>query len=150
MDIFDRDDKLLYRHPEQSLEGADLTGLCLRRANLSGANLRSLKFRLNYKQETRTWEGDLDEADFSNADLTGARFGSEAALQFADFRGAIMHGVHFGPGCYLKGANFEGAVLADCRFNTVDLSSVNLRNADLSRSTWWLKKQRAERKPPKR
>jgi uncharacterized protein YjbI with pentapeptide repeats len=58
---------------------------------------------------------ELDEVDFSGADLRGARF-ERCSLRGAIFSGSLLIGVEF-LGCDLRCADFSGAVLAKNRFD---------------------------------
>ena len=77
----------------------------LRRADLSGANLR--------------------RADLSGADLSGANL-SDADLSGADLRGANLSDAD------LSGADLSGANLSGANLSGADLRGANLRDANLS------------------
>ncbi|HAK0867973.1 TPA: pentapeptide repeat-containing protein [Listeria monocytogenes] len=91
-------------------ERANLSYADLRRADLSGANLRGAN--LSY--------ADLRRADLSGANLRGAN------LSYADLRRADLSGAN------LRGANLRRANLSYADLSYADLSYANLRRADLS------------------
>ncbi|HCX6200357.1 TPA: pentapeptide repeat-containing protein [Listeria monocytogenes] len=91
-------------------ERANLSYADLRRADLSGANLRG---------------ANLSYADLSCADLRGANL-SYANLSYADLRRADLSGAN------LRGANLRRANLSYADLRRADLSGANLRVANLS------------------
>ncbi|EAC2264233.1 pentapeptide repeat-containing protein [Listeria monocytogenes] len=91
-------------------ERANLSYADLRRADLSGANLRGAN--LSY--------ADLRRADLSGANLRGAN------LSYADLRRADLSGAN------LRGANLRRANLSYADLSCADLSCANLRVANLS------------------
>ena len=89
---------------------ADLSGVDLSRANLSGANL------LN---------ADLSDAELSGANLSGAN------LYNADLRGANLSGANL-LNADLSGVELSEANLSGADLRGANLSGANLLNADLS------------------
>ena len=89
---------------------ADLSGVDLSRANLSGANL------LN---------ADLSDAELSGANLSGAN------LYNADLRGANLSGANL-LNADLSGVDLSRANLSGADLRGANLSGANLLNADLS------------------
>ena len=89
---------------------ADLSGVDLSRANLSGANL------LN---------ADLSDAELSGANLSGAN------LYNADLRGADLSGANL-LNADLSGVELSEANLSGADLRGANLSGANLLNADLS------------------
>ena len=76
------------------LRGANLNGLAVDELNLSGFDLRRIKFRHASLMGADFGEADLRQANFENACLTGANFRS-AKLKGAIFSGANLHGAKF-------------------------------------------------------
>ncbi|MGY3676455.1 pentapeptide repeat-containing protein [Streptomyces sp. TE33382] len=76
------------------------------------------------------FEGALDNADLSRADLHGTDVSSTdlrgADLSLADLRGADLHGAD------LRGADLSGADLRDADLHGADLSGADLRDAGLT------------------
>jgi len=98
----------------------DLTGVNLREANLSKAEL---------------WGSDFSKADLSKADLWRADF-SKADLWRADFTGANLTGADF-TGANLTGTDFTGANLREANFIKAHIDGgffpeANLEGANLS------------------
>ena len=91
----------------------------LRRADLSGANLRWADLS----------EADLRGADLRWADLSGANLRG-ADLSEADLRGASLSGAEL-RWADLRGANLSGADLRRANLRRADLSEADLRGADL-------------------
>ncbi len=139
-----------------SFENADLSGKDLHGVNYSESDFSHAKLRnVNFSG------GNFVGVDFSGADLHGASFRG-ANLSGCDFSKADLSGVDF-TGAKLSGADFSGTVLSGatlrevfdtcsgCDFNHsnlagldlsrvhaqgIDLSGADLRNANLSGSTF--------------
>jgi hypothetical protein len=92
------------------LDGANLSGAKLRRANLSGAAL---------------FKADLDRANFREANLSGA------ALIGADLNGANFSEADLS-GAYLSQANLSGAKLGRANLSGANLNRTNLTHANLA------------------
>ncbi len=98
------------------LEGIDLSGAGLNRADLSSADLTDADLS----------GAELNRADLSGADLTGVDL-SGAELNRADLSGAVLTSADLS-GAELNRADLSGAVLVDA-----DLSEAELDDADLAR-----------------
>jgi uncharacterized protein YjbI with pentapeptide repeats len=92
-----------------NLEGADLSGVDLRRANLTDADLHGIN---------------LTEADLSGSDLRGAN------LRGANLRAAYLRATDI-MGANLSAANLREANLRAAYLRTADLSLADLTGADL-------------------
>ncbi|ECL0005320.1 pentapeptide repeat-containing protein [Listeria monocytogenes] len=110
-------------------ERANLSYADLRRADLSGANLRGAN--LSY--------ADLRRADLSGANLRGANL-SYADLRRADLSGANLRGANLRRAnlsyADLRRADLSGANLRVANLSYADLSYANLRRADLNWINW--------------
>ena len=117
-----------------NLEGADLSGLDfkwadldvadLKGANLSGANLSWASLMDTDLKDANLTGADLrwatlDGADLSNANLTGA-----------DLRWTVLPDADL-PGADLRGATIDGTILVDADLTRANLTGVNLRSAYL-------------------
>lgn len=131
------------------LDKADLSGIRLRSASLTNANLQGVRFS-GAGEDRRfgtfdDWIADLSGADLEGANLTGA-FLSNAFMNRANFLRAILNKANLSMGS-LSGANLSSAKLigADLRqallkdasltgadLGTANLSGANLENARLS------------------
>jgi hypothetical protein len=107
--------RLLYRAYADSLEGVDLRGAYLFRADLAGANLRGADLS----------DADLREATLAGADLTGAALRHVLLFQ-ADLTGAR-----------LDGADLRGAMFWRTKLLNTDLTRANLAGAWYSRTLRW-------------
>ena len=119
-----------------SFKYANLTGTIFYGANLSGANLDSVlvgtNFRfadLSYTAIIKTFMFDAfdakSSADFSFANLTGARFWMLDEVNF-DFTGAILRNSS------LHSLNLSGADFSHTDLTGVEFSNVNLNYANLT------------------
>jgi len=102
------------------LQGADLCGVDLPEAMLSGAimegaNLTGATLRGAYLRDTNLTAANLRDTTLPGANLSGA------SLKGADLSGA-----------YLRGANLEGAVLNGANLAGANLHGANLYKADAS------------------
>ncbi|MEU9029975.1 pentapeptide repeat-containing protein [Streptomyces sp. NPDC048383] len=114
---------------------ADLTGLDLGGAVLSGADFSQTLFtetRLAGARLVGTdfYRCDLQRADLCGADATGARF-VRAVLDGADLRGTVLDGADL-VRAELYGADARGASLRGARVLGAALLDTDLRGADLS------------------
>jgi Pentapeptide repeats (8 copies) len=107
--------RLLYSVHADTLEGVDLRGAYLYRADLAGANLRG----------ARLSGADLREAILAGADLTGASL-CHAALSQSDLTGAR-----------LQNADLRRASLWRTRFADADLTGTLLANAQYTQRIRW-------------
>jgi len=107
-----KDGSILFTAEVENLEGANLYGAYLRRADLYGANLRSAYLR----------SANLRSANLEGANLYGAD------LRRADLEGANLYGAN------LRRADLEGANLYGANLRRADLRRANLRRADLRRA----------------
>jgi len=92
--------------------GGDLEGFLLRKADLSGLNLRDVDLR----------DADLREANLEGTDCRGA-----------DFRGAKLNRVAASSGNF-EGANFMAANLSDGVFYNASFKDCNMRITNMGRS----------------
>ena len=121
-----------------NLEGADLSGLDfkwadldeadLKGANLSGANLSWASLMDTDLKDANLTGADLrwatlDGADLSNANLTGTDL-RWTSLQDADL-----------PGADLRGATMDGTILVNADLTGANVTGVNLRSAYLDDDT---------------
>jgi hypothetical protein len=145
IEIVDDRGNVLHRLDADSLSGAHLANIYLRRAQLAGADLRGANLR----------DTDLREANLIGADLRGASF-EGSNLEGAWLEKANLSGVHFPNGmnfknafmmevdlcgawlpcCYFCDAHLERADLSDARIGSCDftlahLQQANFRNANL-------------------
>lgn len=131
---------------ELDLSGTKLTNVHLFRANFNGSNLdraimqeanlgyatfNPVKSKIASLQSTDLSGALLHNAEFREADLTGAQFQGEsrpphlaASLQDTDFRGAKLFLADF-KGCYFYGAKLEGA-----RIRGADIYEAHLEEVD--------------------
>lgn len=137
-----------------NLEGANLNRSILTKADFSDANLRRASIRRpsifsnmtpiaaeapSFRRanlENAWLEGIFDYADFSGAQLAGARFG---ALNPRDNQGIItgpmLRGANFA-NADLKAASLERADLSFANFSGAKLDGANLRSAKLSKASF--------------
>ncbi|MFH1709363.1 MAG: pentapeptide repeat-containing protein [Planctomycetota bacterium] len=102
--------------------GGDLEGFLLRKADLSGMNLRDVDLRDADLRETK-----LDGADFRNADFRGAKMNRASALN------AIFEGANF-MAANLNDGNYTGANFKNCNLRIVNLGHAVIKDADFSGS----------------
>jgi uncharacterized protein YjbI with pentapeptide repeats len=114
----------------------------LRKANLSGANLRGADLSWKDLHEANLSGADLSGADLSEANLSGANLSranllgailSGADLSGANLLGAILSGADLS-GKDLSGANLRGAILSGADLSRANLCGTDLSGADLSRA----------------
>jgi uncharacterized protein YjbI with pentapeptide repeats len=116
--------------PIISLNGANLSGAFLFRANLNGANLSGAHLYSSLLRGANLNGTDLTDADLSGANLSSAildnAFLSGANLNFADLSGANLSSA------ILDNAFLSGADLSFAFLFRANLSDADLRGADLS------------------
>jgi uncharacterized protein YjbI with pentapeptide repeats/beta-lactamase regulating signal transducer with metallopeptidase domain len=112
--------------------GIDWSGRDMHGVNYTGADLSHAKLR-----GTNFSRGNFNGVDFSHADLRGASF-RDAKLTGADFSGADLTGVDF-EGASLSGGDFTKAILTSASVRSIlasctgcDFSRSNLAGLDLS------------------
>ncbi len=109
------------------LDGADLAGANLRRADLSNADLVAADLASANLERANLSDADLNLAYLGNADLRAAILrGADlrnAYLPDADLRGANLAGASLERG-YLDGALFGGAFFSSTTMANLDLSGV--------------------------
>lgn len=149
-----------------ALIDADLRGADLEDADLSGADLTRTCLAGSRGRSARFDECILEATDFTQSDLSGARFKSvsagqvlfrdamledavfaDASMRFAKLTRASLDGADF-TGADLWGADFSGSDADDtsfrrARLDEADLSDANLTQADFEGAT--LKKARFAR-----
>lgn len=94
---------------EESLYGADLSGVDLRFAKMCGVNLENANLEGTNLMSADLRDSDLSGINLKGADLSGAKL-SGADLSFSDLSGADLSGAELS-GADLKGANLKGANL---------------------------------------
>ncbi|MFY0523584.1 pentapeptide repeat-containing protein [Archangium gephyra] len=122
--------QLLLRAPRVKLNGAFLSRMTLRQADLSGADLSDADLS----------DADLIRADLSGANLSGAQINytylihadlSGATLSDADLSGATLSDADLS-GADLSGADLSGATLILANLSGANLSGANLSGANLN------------------
>jgi uncharacterized protein YjbI with pentapeptide repeats len=114
------------------LTGADLRGASLKAADLTGAMMDGADLRkavmavTSGHQLTGAVQQEAVAVDFSDASMKGARLGG-AKLENANFKGAILHNADF-EGAQLSGADFDGAVLTGVSLEQMRLPPSAFRN----------------------
>ncbi|MTJ48280.1 pentapeptide repeat-containing protein [Dolichospermum sp. UHCC 0259] len=103
-----------------SLEGVDLSGQDLHYANFSNANLQGAKLTSVYY------------ANFSNANLQGAKLTS---VYCANFSNANLQGADLSS-AYAEIADFSNADLTDTKFDGGNLSRAKLKNAIIANTSF--------------
>ena len=120
---------------DANLRGADLQGVNLWNANLSGADLRDASLRFATLWGARLTYAELNRADIRGAYLQGVNL-TEAQLRDANLSGADLQGVNLTDanlsGAQLHGANLRGADLTDANLSGAHLHNANLRGTDLT------------------
>jgi uncharacterized protein YjbI with pentapeptide repeats len=131
------------------LSGVNLTGAYLESANLTDTNLRGARLDravLAHATLTRTrfdgaslvdvnlGKAKMDGAMFTDADLSKSVL-YEAQISGCSFIRAKLHEVML-IGAKLERCDASGCFAEDCAFLKVTLTSVNLRQAHLERTTW--------------
>jgi uncharacterized protein YjbI with pentapeptide repeats len=148
------------------LRGANFEGALLRRSQFENTDLRGASFRRTDLAFARFSGCQIEGADFSGADLSSARFYG-AVLRAADFTGARFAGIRLYEcdleSMRLPGANFEDAAIHRCYLTgsrmpsavfrrakligaglaEIDWEGADLRDADLSYSTFHLGSSRS-------
>ena len=115
------------KNPEviPELAGAEPLKQDLEGINLSGADLRGIKFYLT----------DLSNANLAGTDLRKARLTS-VSLSNADLRGADFSEANLSSSYFvaanLNGTSFSEAILRDTNFHQANLTGANFSNADLT------------------
>lgn len=126
------------------LDKVDLSGIKLRKTNLTNASLQGTRF-YGTGEDRRPgtfddWISDLSEANFEGANLTGASLNSavmnrttfvRAVLNKANFSNGSLTGANFSS-ALLIGANLQQAMLKNAAFTGADIGSANFSGADLS------------------
>lgn len=122
------------------LEGQNLAGLTLNKADFTDANLRSVELVGTKVREGMFFKTDLTDAVMLNSDLSSSTF-QETNLSGADMAYADLSDTSFYRGNFLdvdfsasnmKGAVLEGTYLKGAYMNNADLRGANLSTADLS------------------
>jgi hypothetical protein len=110
------------KHPEirPDFDEANLEGIHLGRADLSGASFRRAYLFRTLLDESNLYDANLQGADLHSASLIKANL-SRAALHRA----------------YLHGANLDEANLTGADLVLTDLSETSLNETDLSQTTMW-------------
>lgn len=138
----------------ESVKGARLRGVDLRRADLIGAFLVKADLTGADLREAALGGADLRNANLGNVDLRKAFVGDElssptnlsgASLMFARLQGASLSHVDLS-GANLQLANLEGAILSFANFRGADLQNAKISgpfimNADFTDATFgskWL------------
>ena len=119
------------------LEGADLSGVSLvkanfQRANLSGANLSGANLQKAKLTGANLSDAILKDADLSEAQISGSNF-QEAKLIGAKLALTNLKDADFA-GADLSGANLEQADLTNTNLTLANLSGANLKNARLAQA----------------
>lgn len=120
---------------EVNLQGADLTLVCLFRANLREANLRRADLlKGDLREADLTWadfrNANLNEANLSGANIVGGNL-CDAKLIDTDFSGANLRGASI-YGFFLMDTSFSEADLRGANLSRTELDGVNLTGADLT------------------
>lgn len=126
---------------EANLQGANLQGANLEGANLEGANLQGANFT-----DAVLHKSLLNNANFTKANLTRAKMHQVQGI-WAKFNHATLHRTDLYQAnlnrSILKGSDLYKANLENSSLQSVDflddanLRSTNLRNADLSKASFW-------------
>ncbi|MCW6053979.1 pentapeptide repeat-containing protein [Lyngbya sp. CCAP 1446/10] len=125
------------------LDKVDLSGIKLRKTNLTNASLQGARF-YGTGEDRRPgtfddWISDLSEANFEGANLTGASLNSavmnrttfvRAVLNKANFSSGSLTGANFSS-ALLIGANLQQAMLKEASFTGADIGSANFSGANL-------------------
>jgi len=117
--IKSKNGKILKKVNVETLQGANLEGADLRRANLEGADLQKTDLRWANLREANLYGADLEGANLYRANLQGAN------LEGADLRRAN-----------LEGANLQRANLYRANLYGADLEGANLYRANVDFSCW--------------
>lgn len=114
-----------------NFNGSNLDRAIMQEANLGYATFNPVKSKIASLQSTDLSGALLHNAEFREADLTGAQFQGEsrpphlaASLEDTDFRGAKLFLADF-EGCYFYGAKLEGA-----RIRGADIYEAHLEEVD--------------------
>jgi uncharacterized protein YjbI with pentapeptide repeats/uncharacterized RDD family membrane protein YckC len=125
------------------LDKVDLSGIKLRKTNLTNASLQGIRF-YGTGEDRRPgtfddWISDLSEANFEGANLTGASFNS-AVMNRTTFVRAVLNKANLSNGnlnganlsnSLLIGANLQQAMLKEASFTGADIGSANFSGANL-------------------
>jgi uncharacterized protein YjbI with pentapeptide repeats/uncharacterized RDD family membrane protein YckC len=125
------------------LDKVDLSGIKLRKTNLTNASLQGIRF-YGTGEDRRPgtfddWISDLSEANFEGANLTGASLNS-AIMNRTTFVRAILNKANLSSGnlnganlsnSLLIGANLQQAILKEASFTGADIGSANFYGANL-------------------
>ncbi|MCY7381436.1 MAG: pentapeptide repeat-containing protein [Microcoleus sp. CAN_BIN18] len=125
------------------LDKVDLSGIKLRKTNLTNASLQGTRF-YGTGEDRRPgtfddWISDLSEANFEGANLTGASLNSavmnrttfvRAVLNKANFSNGSLTGANFSS-ALLIGASLQQAMLKGASFTGADIGSANFSGANL-------------------
>ena len=117
-----------------NLDGADLSGLDFKWADLDEADLKGA----NLSEANLSWaslmDTDLKDANLSGADLRWATLDgadlSNANLTGTDLRWTILPDADL-PGADLRGATLDGTILVDADLTGANVTGVNLRSTYL-------------------
>ncbi len=109
------------------LSGADLTGAVLAKANLCGADLTGANLTNCVAIKARLREAYLGKANAAGAEFSGADFCE------ADLTGLVADQARFA-GARFKDAVLHQAILTACDFNESRFANADLRDADLTGS----------------
>ncbi len=125
------------------LDKVDLSGIKLRKTNLTNASLQGTRF-YGTGEDRRPgtfddWISDLSEANFEGANLTGASLNSavmirttfvRAVLNKANLSSGNLNGANLS-NTLLIGANLQQAMLKEASFTGADIGSANFSGANL-------------------
>ena len=125
------------------LDKVDLSGIKLKKSNLTNANLQGIRF-YGTGEDRRPgtfddWISDLSEANFEGANLTGASLNS-AVMNRTTFVRAILNKANLSNGnlnganlsnSLLIGAFLQQAMLKEAIFTGADIGSANFSGANL-------------------
>lgn len=106
-------------------EAIDLSGTCLARANLYGANLQNVTFRKSNLTRSLLEAADLRSALLFTSNLAKADL-SRADLRHAAFNGGTLQDAH------LKQAKLDGAAFVWVDMRKADLGSTTMQGANFS------------------
>ncbi len=107
------------------LEGADLSGISLVKANLQRANLAGANLSGANLQNAKLIGANLSDTTLKDADLSGAQL-KGSNFQEAKLLGTILNGSN------LQNADFSNADLLGAKISDADLTNTNLTLANLT------------------
>ena len=131
----DREQVILNKRPSQeeldavALSGEDLSGVVLRELSLAGRDLRGTKFRDAVLNGVNFSNSQLQEADFTGAEIDGCTF------EGCQLEGACLEAVR-GEEVDFSGANLTGANLKSADLGTLTVNEAVIHQANLERSRW--------------